>query len=98
MIDFDSDGIPEHVVEGGETTRSLFVAGWHSMEMDLDADGSPEADVSGYSGNGSQGVDPIEWFDSMGVLGQKVQSELQGRLNEQIFLEQISQSFNPMRE
>ena len=78
LVDFDSDGIPEHVVEGGESSRSLFIAGWHQMEMDLDADGTAEADVSGYAGNGSQGVNPIEWFDTMGVLGQKVQSELQG--------------------
>ena len=74
--DIDGDGVPEHIVAGGESTHSIFIAGYHNLRIDFDSDTTAEVNISGYAGNGSQGVDEIEWMDTMGSLPGIVQSEL----------------------
>ena len=74
--DIDGDGVPEHIVAGGEATHSIFIAGHHNLLVDFDGDTTPEVNISGYAGNGSQGVDEIEWMDTMGSLPSIIQSEL----------------------
>ena len=74
--DIDGDGVPEHIVAGGESTHSIFIAGHHNLLVDFDSDTTAEVNISGYAGNGSQGIDEIEWMDTMGSLPGIVQSEL----------------------
>ena len=74
--DIDGDGVPEHIVAGGEATNSIFIAGHHNLLVDFDGDTTAEENISGYAGNGSQGIDVIEWMDTMGSLPGVIQSEL----------------------
>ena len=74
--DIDGDGVPEHIVAGGEATNSIFIAGHHNLLVDFDGDTTAEVNISGYAGNGSQGIDVIEWMDTMGSLPGVIQSEL----------------------
>ena len=68
--------VPEHIVAGGEATNGIFIAGHHNLLVDFDGDTTTEVNISGYAGNGSQGIDVIEWMDTMGSLPGVIQSEL----------------------
>ncbi|MBT6973110.1 MAG: hypothetical protein HOA04_08420, partial [Euryarchaeota archaeon] len=60
IIDLDGDGRVEHIIAGGESNPGIFIAGWHQFSIDVDQDGTPEANVTGYSGDGLAGLVPLE--------------------------------------
>ena len=38
------------IVSAGETSKGVFIAGWHNIELDADKDGTPEMSRTGYAG------------------------------------------------
>lgn len=64
-MDMDGDGIPEQIVGAGETNYGVFIAGWHSIQLDADGDGSVEMSRSGYAGDSSNGLPPLTMIDEM---------------------------------
>jgi hypothetical protein len=63
IADLDGDGLPEQIVVSGESSSGLWLAGWHTVEWDLDRDGTPEGVLAGYAGDGNGVVSAIEWID-----------------------------------
>ncbi len=63
LADMDGDGLSEHLVAAGESTKGLFIAGWHTVSLDFDMDNNAEADLIGYAGDGQSGVDELNWTD-----------------------------------
>ncbi|HIL64727.1 MAG: hypothetical protein CXT71_06170 [Methanobacteriota archaeon] len=61
--DLDGDGLAEQMVEAGESGYGLFVGAWHSISLDVDGDGTAEANLNGYSGDGVNGLDPMTLVD-----------------------------------
>lgn len=53
FVDFNGDGLDEHVVMSGESTQGLFIGAYHMASIDLENDGNPELITEGYSGNGT---------------------------------------------
>ena len=50
FVDFNGDGLPEHVVPSGELTKGIFIGGYHKILIDLENDSNPEIVVEGYAG------------------------------------------------
>ena len=69
-MDMDGDGIIEHIVSAGETSKGVFIAGWHSIELDADGDGSPEMSRTGYAGDSANGLDPLQMRDESNAIKQ----------------------------
>ena len=69
-MDMDGDGIIEHIVSAGETTQGVFIAGWHSIELDADKDGTPEMSRTGYAGDSANGLDPLQMRDESNAIRQ----------------------------
>ena len=63
LADMDGDGLSEHLVAAGESTKGLFIAGWHTVSLDFDMDNNAEGDLIGYAGDGQSGVDKLNWTD-----------------------------------
>ncbi len=67
--DFDGDGIREHVIVAGEGTQhGIFIGGWHEISYDIDHDLVMDYSASGYAGNGSNGLPPLEILDPLNNL------------------------------
>lgn len=64
-MDLDGDGVLEHVVAAGESSRGVFIGGWHSIELDADGDSNIEMSRNGYAGDSSNGLDPLTMIDDM---------------------------------
>jgi len=64
-MDLDGDGVLEHVVAAGESSRGVFIGGWHSIELDADGDSNIEMSRTGYAGDSSNGLDPLTMIDDM---------------------------------
>ncbi len=63
LADMDGDGLSEHLVAAGESSKGLFIAGWHTVSLDFDMDNNAEGDLIGYAGDGQSGVDKLNWTD-----------------------------------
>ena len=53
FVDFNGDGLPEHVVPSGELTKGIFIGGYHKISIDLENDSNLEIVVEGYAGDDS---------------------------------------------
>ncbi len=53
FVDFNGDGVAEHVVPSGESSKGLFIGGYHKISIDLENDSNPEIVVEGYAGDDS---------------------------------------------
>ena len=53
FVDFNGDGLPEHVVPSGELTKGIFIGGYHKILIDLENDSNPEIVIEGYAGDDS---------------------------------------------
>ena len=69
-MDMDGDGVIEHIVSAGETSKGVFIAGWHSIELDADKDGTPEMSRTGYAGDSANGLDPLQMRDESNAIRQ----------------------------
>ena len=67
-MDMDGDGVIEHIVSAGETSKGVFIAGWHSIELDADMDGTPEMSRTGYAGDSANGLDPLQMRDESNAI------------------------------
>ena len=67
-MDMDGDGVIEHIVSAGETSKGVFIAGWHSIELDADKDGTPEMSRTGYAGDSANGLDPLQMRDESNAI------------------------------
>ena len=67
-IDMDGDNHVEQIVAAGESTKGLFIGGWHTTSFDVDGDGTPEAIQEGYAGDGSFGLDAMPLIDYYDVI------------------------------
>ena len=67
--DFDGDGIREHVIVAGEGSQhGVFIGGWHEIGYDVDHNSVMDYTASGYAGNGSNGLPPLEILDPVNNL------------------------------
>jgi len=71
FADLDGDGLSEQIVAAGEATPGLFIGAWHTLEWDLEGDGTMEMSMAGYASSSS----PLTQFDE-GTLITSVVSEL----------------------
>jgi len=71
FADLDGDGLSEQIVAAGEASPGLFIGAWHSMEWDLEGDGTNEMATSGYASS----TNPLSQFD-MGLLITSISSEI----------------------
>jgi hypothetical protein len=62
-MDMDNDGVTEQIISAGESNKGVFIAGWHSIELDANGDGTMEMEASGYAGDSSNSLDPLSMFD-----------------------------------
>lgn len=69
-MDMDGDGIIEHIVSAGETSKGVLIAGWHSIELDADGDGTPEMSRTGYAGDSVNGLDSLQMRDESNAIKQ----------------------------
>ena len=69
-MDMDGDGIIEQIVSAGETSKGVFIAGWHSIELDADKDGIPEMGRTGYAGDSTNGLAPLQMRDESNAIRQ----------------------------
>lgn len=69
-MDMDGDGIIEHIVSAGETSKGVLIAGWHSIELDADGDGTPELSRTGYAGDSVNGLDSLQMRDESNAIKQ----------------------------
>lgn len=76
IADLDGDGLEEQIISAGESSRGFFAGAYHDVAMDLNSDGTDEVTISGYSGDGSAGVEPIYWRDTMNTVQQNIAPEL----------------------
>ncbi len=76
IADLDGDGVSEHIISAGESSRGFFAGGYHNAAMDLNNDGSDDVSIAGYSGDGNAGVGPIYWRDMENNIQQIVSPEL----------------------
>ena len=67
-MDMDGDGVIEHIVSAGETSKGVFIAGWHSIELDADKDGTPEMSRTGYAGDSANGLDSLQMRDESNAI------------------------------
>ena len=77
VADLDGDGHPEQLISAGESQRGLFMAGWHEVGFDVEGDGNDEGLLTGFAGDGQNGVDNLEWFDQ-GNISQGLSQNLAG--------------------
>lgn len=69
FADMDSDGLMEHIVPAGEgSSVGLFIGSHASIEMDVDLDGQSDLFAAGYAGDGQNGVEPLTFMDSLGLV------------------------------
>ena len=62
--DFDGDGIREHIVVAGEGSQhGIFIGAWHEIGYDVDHNSDMDFTASGYAGNGSNGLPPLQILD-----------------------------------
>ncbi len=71
FADLDGDGLHEQIVAAGEATPGLFIGAWHSLEWDLESDGSMEMTATGYANS----ANPLSQSDQ-GLLITNIASEL----------------------
>ena len=71
FADLDGDGLDEQIVAAGEATPGLFIGAWHSLEWDLESDGTMEMTMAGYASS----TNPLSESDQ-GTLITNVLSEL----------------------
>ena len=76
LADLNGDGADEHIVAAGESQQGIFVSAWHSMSIDADNNSVPEATVYGYSGDGQNGLDPLNWMDMENNISQAISPQL----------------------
>ena len=74
--DLDGDGVMEQIIAAGESSFGIFVGGWHTLIFDIENDSVNEVDISGYAGDGANGLDPIEWTDMHGVMQASIEDKL----------------------
>ena len=73
FADLDGEGLDEQIVAAGEASPGLFIGAWHSLEWDLEGDGTNEMAMSGYASS----TTPLSQSD-LGLLITSISSELQG--------------------
>ena len=62
--DLDGDGIREHIVVAGEGSQhGVFVGAWHEIGYDVDKNSVLDFTASGYAGNGSNFLEPLQILD-----------------------------------
>ena len=67
--DFDGDGIREHIVVAGEGSQhGVFIGAWHEIGYDVDHNSMADYTASGYAGNGSNGLAPLQILDPVNNL------------------------------
>ena len=71
FADLDGDGLDEQIVAAGEATPGLFIGAWHSLEWDLEGDGTNEMEMSGYASS----TNPLSQSDQ-GLLITSISTEL----------------------
>ena len=71
FADLDGDGLSEQIVAAGEATPGLFIGAWHTLEWDLEGDGTMEMSMADYASSSS----PLSQSDQ-GTLITSVVSEL----------------------
>ena len=71
FADLDGDGLSEQIVAAGEATPGLFIGAWHTLEWDLEGDGTMEMSMDGYASSSN----PLSQSDQ-GLLITSVASEL----------------------
>ena len=49
FADLDGDGLDEQVVAAGEASPGLFLGAWHTIEWDLESDGTADMSAEGYA-------------------------------------------------
>ena len=67
-MDMDGDGITEQIILSGETSNGLFIGGLHYLGLDINADGTYEAENFGYAGDGMNNLDPLQVVDQMNTI------------------------------
>ena len=53
FADLDGDGLSEQIVAAGEATPGLFIGAWHTLEWDLEGDGTMEMSMADYASSSS---------------------------------------------
>jgi len=71
FADLDGDGLDEQIVAAGEATPGLFIGAWHTLEWDLEGDGTMEKSMTGYANSSS----PLSQLDQ-GLLMTNIITEL----------------------
>jgi hypothetical protein len=71
FADLDGDGLGEQIVAAGEASPGLFIGAWHTLEWDLEGDGTNEMAMSGYASS----TNPLSQSDQ-GLLITSISSEL----------------------
>jgi len=67
--DMDSDGLVEHIIPAGEANSvGLFIGSQASIQMDVDLDGQYDLFAEGYAGDGQNGVGPLLFNDTVGLI------------------------------
>ena len=73
FADLDGDGIKEHIVLGGEGSQlGVFISAWHTIGYDIEHDGMPDVNATGYAGDGSRGLAPLALQDLNGILSSRL--------------------------
>ena len=91
--DLDGDGHPEQLISAGESQRGLFMAGWHEVGFDVEGDGDDEGLLTGFAGDGQNGVDNLEWSDQGNItqgLSQNIAAGMIAPMPYQYGIEMIS--------
>ena len=69
LEDMDGDGLAEQIIIAGEgNTTGLYISAWHTLEVDIDKDGTDDLNAAGYAGDGTLGQEPLEIFDPFGIM------------------------------
>ena len=68
----DGDTHDEQIVAAGESTKGLFIGGWHTTSFDADGDGTSDATQEGYAGDVSFVLDEMPLVDYYDVIRDEI--------------------------
>ena len=91
FVDLDGDGLDEQIVAAGEATAGLFIGAWHTLDWDLEGDGTMELAMSGYAGASN----PLSQSDQ-GLLITNVITELNSAVTNYDYYDTPWGTMNPV--
>ena len=71
FADLDGDGLNEQIIAAGEASPGLFIGAWHTLDWDLEGDGTMEMSMANYTSSSN----PLSQSD-LGLLMSNVATEL----------------------